>query len=1074
MLLAALLLLVVVALLMGKSTPHSSAQSQNSQQAFSRKADKLLKRIVKAADEDRIKASKGTLDSASSEVDRLARTVGVDRRRNNQVIVDVAVKLSGESDSELKKAGFDVSARVGDMATVSVDVNRLTDLASLESVSKIFGAAQRHPSNDRAKFDTGVENVQGQRLVDQRGRGVIVAVIDSGIDFRHADFTVPGSGGKQTRIKALLDMTVYGSQSPDPGWAYVLPGKTAPIGRLYSESDINAALQLTKPDQNSDSIKQRDKNGHGTHVTGTAAGNGLSSPSVGTYSGIAPEADLIIVKASRQNDQSASFRNTDIINALQFVQQKAAELNKPFVVNLSLGSQLGSHDGTSPDERAIDNLVNSGPGRAVVVAAGNEGNSSIHASGTVPAGGSLTLDFKANGTPGLIDLYHSNADRFRVTITRPDGVTLGPVSYDENGFASPEGQASDQYLQVFNTNDNKGDSDPANDQPDIFLVFKSGAPTGVWKIDLQDADSNPNQAFDAWAEGDGQFTNNVDNFKHLVASPGNAREAITVGAYVTRSTTFVYGSPWPFTSPGPTADGRLKPEISAPGYYLYSSRSTDVVAANFGTIGLDSNAPTDSTHYTGLAGTSMATPVVVGAVALLLEKEPNLTNQQIKETIKNTARPGFSSQWDSVYGFGKLNIAAAVQLGSRPIYTISGQVFNGTATRTVVTLTRMSSGAQISTQTDISGKYYFNKLPSGDTYTLTPSRIGPEAYVYSPATFTVSNLSADTTVDFTESVAKFSLSGHVRNANGTPLSGISLKLNSGSSGTTETDANGFYSFSNLAVTTYDVRPFSSSYTFNPGWASIQMNSNKVQDFIGTPVVLANPIDQSGFFVTQQYMDFLGRQPDATGLDNWVATLNGCPNGGYGENDNPNCDRVHISAGFFLSEEFRGRGYWAYRFYETALDRRPSYEEFIPDMARVGGSQSPESEVVSKAQYIADFVQRPEFKNRYDGLSNAAFLNALEQNAEIAISGKGQLLSALDTNQQTRAQVLRGIVESKAVEDQFYIRAFVAMQYFGYLRRNPDTIGYDNWVNTLTANPGDYRHMIFGFLYSTEYRSRFGS
>src|SRR5205807_4938332 len=167
------------------------------------------------------------------------------------------------------------------------------------------------------------------------------------------------------------------------------------------------------------------------------------------------------------------------------------------VINLSLGGQAGPHDGTNPDERAIDTLVNGGVGRAICVAAGNEGGSGIHARGTVPTGGSQTLDFDVNGAAEFIDLYQAHDDRFSVTVTRPDGVTLGPVSYDPHGFYLPNGQASDQYLQIFNSNDDKGDADPANDQPDIFIIFKPDAPTGVWKITLQDADGNPNQSYDA-------------------------------------------------------------------------------------------------------------------------------------------------------------------------------------------------------------------------------------------------------------------------------------------------------------------------------------------------------------------------------------------------------------------------------------------------------------------------------------------------------------------------------------------------------------------------------------------------
>src|SRR6185312_15853647 len=117
----------------------------------------------------------------------------------------------------------------------------------------------------------GIDDVNGLRQVSQTGHGVIVAVIDDGIDFRHLDFTVPGSNGKKTRIKALLDMTVYNPQSPPlppgPNWNYVLVGSSAPLGRLYTEADIDADLNGTAI------IQQRNRTGHGTHVAGTAAGN---------------------------------------------------------------------------------------------------------------------------------------------------------------------------------------------------------------------------------------------------------------------------------------------------------------------------------------------------------------------------------------------------------------------------------------------------------------------------------------------------------------------------------------------------------------------------------------------------------------------------------------------------------------------------------------------------------------------------------------------------------------------------------------------------------------------------------
>ena len=232
------------------------------------------------------------------------------------------------------------------------------------------------------------------------------------------------------------------------------------------------------------------------------------------------------------------------------------------------------------------------------------------------------------------------------------------------------------------------------------------------------------------------------------------------------------------------------------------------------------------------------------------------------------------------------------------------------------------------------------------------------------------------------------------------------------------------------------------------------------------------IDDIDFFVQQQYIDFLGRMPDSTGFTNWNNTLNNCPNGGFGETDNPSCDRVHVSAGFYQSLEFQGRGYWAYRYYDAALGRRPLYSEFIPDMQKVGGALSPEQEAAAKDQYMNDFVTKPEFKAIYDALSNQGYLDKLEQTMGVTIANKATLVAALNGGTQTRAQVLRTVIESQPVFDKFFNRGFVTMQYFGYLRRDPDTIGFANWVNTLNADPSNFRHMIFGFIYSTEYRNRF--
>ena len=252
------------------------------------------------------------------------------------------------------------------------------------------------------------------------------------------------------------------------------------------------------------------------------------------------------------------------------------------------------------------------------------------------------------------------------------------------------------------------------------------------------------------------------------------------------------------------------------------------------------------------------------------------------------------------------------------------------------------------------------------------------------------------------------------------------------------------------------------------YGNVKVKPVRLRPGTNTPITI-NDID---FFVQEQYLDFLGRFPDTVGFAGWMQTLGNCPNGGYGEFDNPNCDRVHVSAGFYQSDEFLGRGFWAYKFYAVAFNRRPLYAEFIPDMVRVGGAQSPASEQTSKAAYTTDFALRPEFVAFSNANpTNSGYVNALEANAEVTLPNKAQLIADLG-NGKPRTQVLREIIETQAVSSKFFNRGFVSMQYFGYLRRDPDKDGYKGWVDALDADPTNYRHMIFGFIYSTEYLNRF--
>jgi subtilisin family serine protease len=627
------------------------------------KADKFTHLARHAvAEKRRLERSSPAAAHEKIENDSISKRVALSEDANGSVRIGLNVRVDDEGKQQLLDAGFAIGAQAGEIVTVEADIDHLAELASFSGVKGISAATLRYPLNDRARQAVGIDNSAHQRIVGQTGRGVVVGIIDTGIDFHHLDFTVPGSGGRSSRIKAMLDMSVYGGSAPDPGWNYTLPGMTARIGKLSTQAEINAALQGTL------TIQEKDKAGHGTHVAGIAAGNGLAaSTAPGVYAGMAPEADLIIVKTSRQIDGTDNFRTDDMVNAIQFIQQKALELGEPFVINMSLGGQAGAHDGTLPEEVAIDQTVNAAAGRVVCVAAGNDGGSGSHAAGNFVNGGTVSLSINTTDpnnsqvmNPQFLDLYYNNADRVSIVVTRPNGTQTTSVPYQSGGYVKV---IDDQYMTVYHTTDTKRDSNSQNDQTELYVDFKAGAESlgANWTFTIKSESIASNGHFDAWV-GAPKFTSYMDNSSHLIASPGTARGAITVGAYVTRSSSYPLNSIAYFSSPGPTADGRQKPDVSAPGYYLYSSRSADVTDTNFGNIGYGSDAPSDSVHYTGLAGTSMATPVVAGSVALLLQANPALNSASIKASLtSNTNHDAYDPQgYSSVFGQGKLNIFASL------------------------------------------------------------------------------------------------------------------------------------------------------------------------------------------------------------------------------------------------------------------------------------------------------------------------------------------------------------------------------------------------------------------------------
>ncbi|MGI8919430.1 MAG: Calx-beta domain-containing protein [Pyrinomonadaceae bacterium] len=227
----------------------------------------------------------------------------------------------------------------------------------------------------------------------------------------------------------------------------------------------------------------------------------------------------------------------------------------------------------------------------------------------------------------------------------------------------------------------------------------------------------------------------------------------------------------------------------------------------------------------------------------------------------------------------------------------------------------------------------------------------------------------------------------------------------------------------------------------------------------------NPVDGTPFFVRQQYLDFLNREPDPGGHAAWQAVINGCAQG------DTSCNRIHVSSSFFRSPEFQGRGYFVYRFYPVSLGRKPDYDEFTPDIAKVSGFLSDAELEAAKGAFIAEFMSRPAFVTTYNGLNDTQYVDTLLTTAGVTSPNRDFWIAALGNGTRTRATVLRDISESSEVYNKYFNQAFVVMQYFGYLRRQPDAL-YLSWIAHLEAT-SDYRSMINGFMNSLEYRGRFG-
>lgn len=249
-------------------------------------------------------------------------------------------------------------------------------------------------------------------------------------------------------------------------------------------------------------------------------------------------------------------------------------------------------------------------------------------------------------------------------------------------------------------------------------------------------------------------------------------------------------------------------------------------------------------------------------------------------------------------------------------------------------------------------------------------------------------------------------------------------------------------------------------------------ANQFLQMLGDPEAFrGNPIDLDSFFVRQNYLDFLNREPDPGGLAYWTNELARCGSDTACISDR----RIGVSAAFFVEQEFQDTGSFIYRLYKASYGRQPTYSEFTADRRNVIGGSGLEA---AKQNFAAGWVQRPSFLQEYQPeMSNTVFVNKLFDAANLAgyVTEREQQARAMTDSGKTRAQVLRDIIEIQDFKQREYNPAFVLMQYFGYLKRNPDQGGYDFWLNVLNNEvPNNYRAMVCAFLTSAEYQNRFAA
>jgi subtilisin family serine protease len=602
--------------------------------------------------------------------------------------VNIIVSFRGDA-ADLERAGV-TQLRANPhpdgtfIGTGRIETAKLPVLAAIEHLIAVDGGGHYTPDLNYSIDEIGAVALHNGNPA-LTGEGVIVGVIDSGIDWRHGAFL---DGSQKSRILSIWDqsLTAKPATPATPGQPAQAGEQAGPngIGVIYTQQQITDALSSTAALKNvrTNDDRRGDSEGHGTHVAGIAAGDG--SPGTccaggGKYVGVAPKADLIVVKLSSAS--LALGASTNLVLALNYIFDQAKAASKAAVINISQGDNLGAHDGTSLVEREIDRLVLAEPGRVVIKSAGNEGAQNHHVRADIPQATAaqphveIVFEVKEDDrTTRLIDFWYDDGNELSLEVVTPGGVTSGVIAHgaDKTFPWNPTASAAKQGRVIVDATPNAPFNNDHNIRIRLTVPSGKSLPAGEWKLRFANAQAAP-VVLHGWLERgvnsptflapDGDASRIRASKEYSISIPGTAKEVIAVANWEGRAGVLdccpgrnIADS----SSRGPVrknAAGNPKPTLAAPGSVITSAQAN---ACQLPGEACDCCAECCCSLYDDKTGTSMAAPHVAGAVALMFQLKKALTKAEVTSFLEQTAeRPAGGDV--NAWGAGKLNIAKAIE-----------------------------------------------------------------------------------------------------------------------------------------------------------------------------------------------------------------------------------------------------------------------------------------------------------------------------------------------------------------------------------------------------------------------------